>query len=122
MSAVDEYLDGLEGRAREALEEVRAAVLAAAPGATEVISYGIPTARLEGRGLVAYGAFKAHVSLFPMSVAVMDELGEEVARYRAKKGTLHFALGEAVPVELVGRIVRARVAENAGRARGSRRR
>ena len=67
MSAVDDYLAALPPDQRAALEHLRATIRAAAPDATEAISYGMPAFKQDGRGLVGYAAFKAHCSLFPMS-------------------------------------------------------
>jgi uncharacterized protein YdhG (YjbR/CyaY superfamily) len=81
-----------------------------APKATEVISYGIPTFKL-GRMLVAYAAFGNHYSFFPLSSRLLDRYKRETSRYRASKGTLHFAFDEQLPISLVRKIVRARMAE-----------
>jgi uncharacterized protein YdhG (YjbR/CyaY superfamily) len=74
MSGVEDYLAALPPDQREALEHVRATIRAAAPDATEAISYGMPAFKQDGRGLVGYAAFKAHCSLFPMSSTVIADL------------------------------------------------
>ena len=51
----EEYLASVPEQAREPLDEVRAAILEALPGAEESISYSILGYRLEGR-IVAYCA------------------------------------------------------------------
>jgi len=53
---VDDYLAGVPAHARAALEDLRAQIKGAAPGAEEIISYRIPTFRYRGRPLVAIGA------------------------------------------------------------------
>jgi uncharacterized protein YdhG (YjbR/CyaY superfamily) len=116
---VEEYLAALPDDQRAALESLRRVVATAAPGATETISYGIPTFKHEGRGVVAYAAFKAHCSLFPTSTKVTAALGEEVRPFLASKGTLHFTPERPLPPALVERIVKARLEENAARARVS---
>ncbi|MCJ7725078.1 MAG: DUF1801 domain-containing protein [Acidimicrobiia bacterium] len=60
---VADYLDAVPGPSRAALERIRAIVLGMVPEATEVISYQIPTFRAAGRPLIAYAAFKNHLSL-----------------------------------------------------------
>jgi len=74
--------------ARKALKQLRAA---AAPGITERISYRVPTFDLDGRYLlyIAYtAAFKAHVSVYPVTAGMVARCGKEIAPYRAGKGTL----------------------------------
>ena len=61
--------------------EARKTIKAAAPKATEKISYQMPAFEENGRFLVSYAAFKNHCSLFPASNAVMAALGEELKPY-----------------------------------------
>ncbi len=112
-NSVEEYMASLPGAARAALEELRTTIRAAAPGATETISYGMPTFKDQGRMLVSIAAFKDHCSLFPASQVVRDELGEELAPYVSGKGTIRFRAGEPIPAALVARVVRVRLAEHA---------
>ncbi|HEY1912231.1 MAG TPA: DUF1801 domain-containing protein [Vicinamibacterales bacterium] len=113
---VDEYLAAVPEPARSTLEKIRAAIRAAAPEATEVISYGIPTFKYD-RALVAFGAFASHCSLFPMSYAVIDSVKDRLKSAQVSKGTIRFPLDKPLPASLVRTIVKARIAEN--NARGS---
>jgi uncharacterized protein YdhG (YjbR/CyaY superfamily) len=110
-TAVEEYLDALPAPMRPALEQLRGTIRAAAPEATEAISYGMPAFRYRGRSLVSYAAFRDHCSLFPMSMAAIEAHEAELAPFRGGKGTLHFTGDKPLPDELVSRIVAARVAE-----------
>ena len=83
----------------------------AAPGADEVISYGIPTFRFHGP-LVAFSAAKGHASLHLMSVAVKKAHEAEIAPYGTTAATVHFPYDKPLPAALVKTLVRARVAEN----------
>lgn len=123
-ATVDEYLAGLPPDRRIIMQQLRDAALAAAPDATEVITYGMPGLKTHGRFLVSYDAFKAHYSLFPASDAVIDELREEIAPYLSGRGTIRFPADRPLPVDLVTRIVAIRVVENEAdaAARSSKRR
>jgi uncharacterized protein YdhG (YjbR/CyaY superfamily) len=114
-SSVDAYLASLQDDQRTVLEALRTTIRAAAPEATEQISYGMPAFKLDGRLLVSYAAFKRHFSLFPASEAVRVALGEEVTPFLAGKGTLRFTAADPLPADLVTRIVAVRVTENAAR-------
>ena len=109
---VDAYLAALPDEARAALEQLRRTIKAAAPDAIEVISYQMPAFKLRGRSLVAFAAFKAHYSLFPMSKAVIEAHQDELTAYQTSKGTIRFPFGQPLPAALVRRLVEARIAEN----------
>ena len=109
---VDEYLAALPEERRGPMEELRRAIRAAAPSATETIAYAMPAFRSPtGRFLVSYDAFKAHYSLFPSTDAMEAELGDELRPFLAGKGTIRFPADRPIPTGLVERIVRIRVAE-----------
>ena len=115
---VDEYLATLQPDRREAMERLRGAIRAAAPDATEVITYKMPGFKTHGQFLVSYDAFKSHYSLFPASDAVVQGLGAEIEPYLVGSGTIRFKASAPIPVDLVRRIVEIRVAENDARAKG----
>ena len=109
-SSVDDYLKRLPRSARAALERLRKTIKAAAPEATEVISYGIPMFKHHGM-LVGYAAFKNHCSLF-MSTYVTRALKKELATYDTSKGTIRFTADKPLPTTLVRKLVKARIAQN----------
>jgi len=69
-----------------------------------------------GRFLVSYDAFARHCSLFPASDRVRAALGDELTPYLSGKGTIRFPADRPLPLDLVRRIVEARVAEVAAEA------
>lgn len=111
---VDEYIAGFPEPARSALNKMRAAIRSAVPAeATETISYRIPAFRHE-KVLVWFAAFSDHCSLFP-TAAVIEEFQDELKGFSTSKGTIHFPLEKPVPVALIKKIVKARVAQSEGR-------
>jgi uncharacterized protein YdhG (YjbR/CyaY superfamily) len=109
LKSVDEYFARIAEPGRGRLSEMRAAIRAAVPaGATEVISYRIPAFR-HGKIVVWYAAFAEHCSLFP-TAAVIEEFRNELKGYKTAKGTIQFPFRKPLPVDLIKRIVKARVA------------
>jgi uncharacterized protein YdhG (YjbR/CyaY superfamily) len=115
------YLAALPKDSRAALQKLRKDIRAAAPGATELVAWGMPAFK-QGSLLVGYAAFRDHCSFFPMSLAVMRDFGPELKNYGTGKGTIRFPATKPLPAALVRRMVKARIAENAaGQALRSRR-
>jgi uncharacterized protein YdhG (YjbR/CyaY superfamily) len=108
---VDEYFAAVPEPARRALQQIREAIRSVVPlEATEVISYKIPAFRHK-KVLVWYAAFSNHCSLFP-TAAVVERFKDELKGYSTSKGTVHFSLDKPIPVPLIKRMVKARVAES----------
>jgi uncharacterized protein YdhG (YjbR/CyaY superfamily) len=109
-ASVSAYLRAVPPAPRAALQKLRKTIKAAAPEATEVISYGIPMFKHHGM-LVGYAAFKDHCSLF-MSTHLTKALKKELASYHISKGTIRFTPDEPLPAALVRKLVKARIAQN----------
>jgi uncharacterized protein YdhG (YjbR/CyaY superfamily) len=112
-TSVDAYIASAPGEAQAMLQQLRKVIRAAAPRATEGISYGVPGYKHAGRPLIYFGAAKAHCSLYGV---VGEAFKEELKSYDTSKGTIRFPLGRPLPSALVKRIVKARIAENEAKA------
>ena len=110
-TTIDEYLAGVNADHRDALQKIREAVNAVAPNAEECISYGIPAFRLNGRSLVFFGAWANHCALYPGSSATLKKFRNELRDFQTSKGTLRFSPDNPLPVALVKKLVKARVAQ-----------
>jgi uncharacterized protein YdhG (YjbR/CyaY superfamily) len=106
-----QYFAALPPDTRRVMKSLRAAIKAAAPGAVEVVSYGIPAFKLEGRMLVWYAAWKAHTSLYPMKGIAGRVPAAVLKGHVITKGTIRFPLDRTLPVSLVKRLVKARALE-----------
>ena len=112
---IDDYLARVPDEARATLETLRKTIKAAAPKAVEVISYQIPTFKLDGRMLVSFAAFKNHCSFFP-GAAPIKVHAKDLRAYEISKGTIRFPTDKALPASLVKKLVKARIDENEARA------
>ncbi len=117
-TSVQEYLSWQDDRQRAALDRLREVIRAAVPQATEGISYSMPAFKLDGKGVVCYAAFKDHYSMFPMSSRAIADHADELGARVTGKGTIQFSYDERLPVGLVKKVVKTRLAEvRAGRHR-----
>lgn len=117
-ATIDDYLSALPAEQRSALAALRDQIRAAAPEASEAISYGLPTFKLNGN-LVHFGAAAKHCAFYPG--AVVQDFADRLKGFETAKGTIRFQPEAPLPPELVADIVRRRVAQNAVRAAGRKR-
>ena len=109
---VEEYLRGLEEPKRGTLQALRGTILEIVPDAEQVISYGMPAFRVNGKTVAGFAAFKAHLSYLPFSGSVLSQLTEELQGYSMTKSALHFAVDEPLPKALVEKLIAVRLAED----------
>ena len=110
-NSIDEYIATLPEDVQKILEELRATIKAAAPEAGEKISYGIPTFTLNSKYLIYFAGWKDHISIYPIPSGT-EAFNKEVSQYAEGKGTLKFPIDKPLPLKLIAKIVKYRVAEN----------
>lgn len=114
--SVREYFARVPRPARGMLTQMRQAIRSSVPpDAVEVISYRMPAFK-RGEVLVWYAAFARHVSLFPGG-SVLAAFEADLADFKTSKGTVQFPVDRPLPIRLIKRIVKARVAQVAGKHR-----
>ena len=99
---------------KSTLLQLRKTIQEIIPNAEEVISYGFPGYRLNGKVICGFDAFKNHCSFFPHSSLVIPELEKELANYKTSKGALQFQIDKPLPKRLVKKLIatRLRILEN----------
>lgn len=114
-NSIDEYIGGFSKEVQELLQQVRATIRAAAPGAEEAIKYAMPTFILNGN-LVHFAAFKNHIGFYPVPSG-LAAFKKELSVYKGGKGSVQFPLDKPMPLNLIKKIVQFRVKENLEKAR-----
>jgi uncharacterized protein YdhG (YjbR/CyaY superfamily) len=108
---VEAYISQHEPEVQPILQSIRSIVKTLVPGAIEMISYGIPTFKLDKKPLVYFAAFKSHLSLFP-AISKDDAFEKMFGKYRSGKGTIRFSIDQPLPVTLVKKFVMFRLQEH----------
>jgi uncharacterized protein YdhG (YjbR/CyaY superfamily) len=109
-TSVEDYIATFPPDVQTVLQAVRDTIHAAAPGATESISYQIPTFSIAGRPIVYLAGWKKHVSIYPMP-DLGEKLEPQIAPYLSGKGTAKFDLRKPIPHELITVLVQRLVAQ-----------
>ncbi|MCE1253510.1 MAG: DUF1801 domain-containing protein [Anaerolineae bacterium] len=107
---IDEYIAAFPAEIQDILQQIRAVVHQEAPEASEAISYGMPTFKLNGN-LVHFAAFKNHIGFYPTPTGI-DAFKEALSAFKGAKGSVQFPLDQPMPFDLIRDIVRFRIGEN----------
>ena len=106
---IDDYLAKLDEPKRATLQKLRLTIRDILPDAEEIISYGMPAFRLNGRVIVGFAAFKNHLAYLPHSGSVFNALRDDLAGYTSTEGSLHFPIDKPLPKALVKKLIAVRL-------------
>ena len=110
-NSIDEYIETFPEDIQKILKELRETIKAAAPEASETISYGIPTFTLNGKYLIYFAGWKNHISIYPIPTG-SEAFNKQISKYVEGKGTLKFPTDKPLPLKLITKMVKLKVAEN----------
>lgn len=111
IASVDDCIATFPASTQKLMKQVRAAIKKAAPKAEESISYGMPAYKLNGKALVYFSGYKNHIGFYATPTG-HREFKAELAKYKQGKGSVQFPIDEPMPLKLIERIVKFRVAQN----------
>ena len=111
---IDEYIALFPAETQKILQEIRATIHAAAPGAAETISYQMPAFAQKGI-LVYFAARNNYIGFYPTSSGT-QAFQQELSAYEYTKGTVKFPLDKPLPLDLIAKIVKFRLTENLKKA------
>ncbi len=107
---IDEYIAAFSDEIQANLVKLRATIKKAAPKAEEKMNYAIPTFFLGGKNLVHFAAYAKHIGFYPTPSGI-TAFAKELKPYSTSKGAVQFPLDKPLPLALITRIVKYRVAE-----------
>lgn len=103
-TSVDQYIGSFPNDVQKVLMQLRKTIRKELPDAEEVISYNIPTYKMNGKYVIYFAGFAHHVSLYPL-LTVPAAFRKKLAPYLSGRGTVRFSLDEPLPMNLVKDIV-----------------
>lgn len=107
-TTVDAYIESFPKEVQLILKKIRAIIHTVAPDATEGISYGMPGYKLNKKPLVYFAAFKNHIGFYA-TPSGHSAFKKELSKYKEGKGSVQFPLAEAIPYDLIERMIHFRV-------------
>jgi uncharacterized protein YdhG (YjbR/CyaY superfamily) len=108
---VDDYFKSLDPDARAAFERIRSLALQIVPDAEQGTSYGMAALRYKQKPLLGFAAAKRHLSVFPFSPQVIDEVRDRLSGFELSKGTIRFTVDKPLAYDVISDVVRLRMAE-----------
>jgi len=112
---IEAYITSFPPAVRRKLESLRGEIRRLVPDAQETFSYGIPTFKLNGN-LVHYAGYETHIGFYPTSSPI-KVFAKELSRYDTSKGTIRLPLDKPLPLSLIRKIVKFRIAESQSKPR-----
>lgn len=92
------------------LREMQEAIKSVAPDTEEKLSYGMLYYGYKGR-LAYFAHAKKHIGLY-IPPPVIEEYAEELEDYVIAKATIQIPLEKKLPIALIKKLVKARIAKN----------
>jgi uncharacterized protein YdhG (YjbR/CyaY superfamily) len=111
----DSYIANFPQELRQRMEQIRATIRENAPGAKEVISYGMPGYKLNGM-LVWFAGYANHIGFYPTGSGI-TAFKDRLSGFKWSKGAVQFPNDESLPLDLVADIVKFKVDEDQQKAR-----
>ena len=111
MNEIDQYISQFPEEVQHQLQEIRKIIKEAAPEAVELMAYGMPGYKTQGKPLVYFAGYKNHIGFYA-TPSGHEQFSEELSHYKQGKGSVQFPLDGPMPYDLIERIVKFRVQEN----------
>ena len=108
---IDDYLAGVAPQSVALLQKLRQTIHALVPEVEECVSYGLPAFRYRGKVIAGFAATSNGCSYYPFSGSTLGTLAPALEGYSQTKSALHFGPTRSLPVALVRKLLKARIAE-----------
>lgn len=109
IQTVDEYIQSFPKKTQVHLKAIRKIIKATAPEAEEQIAYKMPAYKLNKKPLVYFAGYEKHIGFYA-TPSGHSKFEKALSKYKQGKGSVQFPIDEAMPLDLIKKIVAFRVA------------
>ncbi|HTA61748.1 MAG TPA: DUF1801 domain-containing protein [Bacteroidia bacterium] len=106
---INEYHAAFPKNIQSLLTSLRNTIKQAAPKAEQVISYNMPAFK-QNKVLVYYAVHAKHIGFYPTAKPML-EFKAQLTKYKTSKGAIQFPLDKKLPLALIKKIVKFRLAQ-----------
>lgn len=110
-AAVKKLYTSASSPQRETMFEMRKRILEIVPKAEEVVSYGMPAFKLEGKVVAGLLSNKKHVGYYPFSGSILHLFSKELESFTTTKSALHVPVDKPLSKTLIRILIKARQKE-----------
>jgi uncharacterized protein YdhG (YjbR/CyaY superfamily) len=89
--------------------EMRKRILEIVPRAEEVVSYGMPAFKVDGKIVAGLLSNKKHVGYYPFSGSILHLFPDELAKFSTTKSALHVPVDKPLTKTLLSKLIKARL-------------
>lgn len=105
MTAFEDYISRGTPAEQSALEHIRAIAKQEVPEAEEVISYMMPTFKVNGKAFLGMAINRNSIGVYPYSGSVLTRMKSDVSAYKTAKSALNFSLNTPLPDALLREMI-----------------
>ena len=110
-SVVAKHYQNAPSPQRGTMLEMRKRILEIVPKAEEVVSYGMPAFKVDGKIVAGLLANKKHVGYYPFSGSILYLFPDELAKFSTTKSALHVPVDKPLTKTLLSKLIKARLAQ-----------
>jgi uncharacterized protein YdhG (YjbR/CyaY superfamily) len=103
---VEKYIKSFPEEVQDILNKIKKLGEEIITDSEQVISYGIPTFKLNGKQVVYFAGYKNHISMYPIPTEGSEEFKKAIEPHITGKGTAQFQLKDPIPYDLIEEFIK----------------
>ena len=96
---------------RKTMLAMRKTIMSVIPKAEEVVSYGMPAFKLDGKVIAGLLHAKNHVGYYPFSGSVLKLFPKDLKNYSSTKSAIHVPVDKPLSKTFITKLIKARISQ-----------